>query len=304
MEHNELMRSNVKTLSEAKTPSPESIRIVTGISAHIRPDDEKMAEWNEYYLEASRERFAFDLDYAKQFFGPQVPVLDVACIPLVLLKALIAAGFDAQGVDIDPTRYRTAVAKLGVQVARCNIERDALPFDDETFGGVVFNEIFEHLRFDPIFTVGEVNRVMKKNGVLLVSSPNPHSLEGHIRYLFNRETMFYAGSVFTEYARIWKFGHMGHVREYGTSDVAEFFQTMGFSLQNIFFRGSYRRWLLPPSARPFVTYVFKKTGEPEDPTTWEGEKGFTDRPWKRRLKIGIAVPFVWASFLLQSMFKR
>lgn len=48
-----------------------------------------------------------------------------------------------------------------------NFEEEPLPFADDAVDVVVFNEVFEHLRVNPIFTFREINRVLRPQGTLL-----------------------------------------------------------------------------------------------------------------------------------------
>ena len=52
------------------------------------------------------------------------------------------------------------------------------PVPDDSYDLVLFNEVFEHLRLDLVFTMTEVRRVLKNDGTLLLSTPNHRSLVG------------------------------------------------------------------------------------------------------------------------------
>ena len=43
---------------------------------------------------------------------------------------------------------------------------------------MLFNEVFEHLRINLVFTMTEVHRVLEPNGVLMLSTSNPTSWKG------------------------------------------------------------------------------------------------------------------------------
>jgi SAM-dependent methyltransferase len=58
-----------------------------------------------------------------------------------------------------------------------------LPFEDESFDGVLLTEVLEHC-VDPKWACGEVCRVLKRGGLLLVTSPYiwpEHGIEGEYK---------------------------------------------------------------------------------------------------------------------------
>ena len=133
-------------------------------------------------------------------------------VPPLLTGALKRLSYDVQGVDIAPERFESSFARLNVPVAKCNIETEKLPFPDRSFGLVIFNELFEHLRINPIFTMREIFRVARSGGVLLLSTPNLKSLNGIANFLVRSKASSCCESVFDEYEKLSSLGHMGHVR--------------------------------------------------------------------------------------------
>ena len=60
--------------------------------------------------------------------------------------ALAAQGFEVRAIDVKPERFAKAISDLGLEVTRCDVETEAVPFDSDTFDTILFNELFEHLR--------------------------------------------------------------------------------------------------------------------------------------------------------------
>ncbi len=56
-----------------------------------------------------------------------------------------------------------------------DVEKDRYPFADATFDGVLCCEVIEHLLYDPAWMLHEVNRILKPNGWLLLTTPNATS---------------------------------------------------------------------------------------------------------------------------------
>ena len=64
-----------------------------------------------------------------------------------------------------------------------NIEGGAFPFEDDHFDVVLFCEIIEHLTNDPLVALREIKRVLKPDGVLVLTTPNVNRLENVIRMI-------------------------------------------------------------------------------------------------------------------------
>jgi len=67
----------------------------------------------------------------------------------------------------------------GDKVKSFNFEcdKDILPFDPQTLGLVLLCDVIEHLIVDPVWTILEINRVLKLNGHFVVSTPNVASMQ-------------------------------------------------------------------------------------------------------------------------------
>jgi len=57
-----------------------------------------------------------------------------------------------------------------------------LPYDDDFFDAITFTEVIEHLE-DHRKILKEINRVLKKDGILIVTTPNILNMKSRIRFL-------------------------------------------------------------------------------------------------------------------------
>ena len=181
-----------------------------------------------------------------------------------MTAALTELGFEVAGLDLAPDRFAGAITRLGLKVERCDVETEAVPYPADRFEVVLFNELFEHLRINPIFTLSEVHRVLEPGGLLLLSTPNLRSLRGLRNLLVHNLGHSSSGGVFDQYAKLDTLGHMGHVREYTTREVSDFLTRLDFRLEKLIFRGGHGAGVvgaverLAPSLRPFFTLVARK----------------------------------------------
>src|SRR5215831_9920308 len=111
----------VTSRCENLKPSARSAEVIDTLKTAIQPDDNEMEGWTTKYLANFRDRFAFDLDYAIEFFRPGSPILEVGSVPPVLTGALQEAGFAVIGLDIAPERFSGSLKSLGLKVDKVNI---------------------------------------------------------------------------------------------------------------------------------------------------------------------------------------
>ncbi len=247
--------------AEASAPSRQSLEVLDQVVRIIKPDNEGLATWFRDYASGQRQRLAFDLDYLQEFVHPSSKILEFGSTPLLLTGAARRLGYDICGVDLEPERFHTAARELQVRVVKCDIEHEPLPFSDSSFDVIIFNEIFEHLRINLIHTFSEILRVLRPGGTMLLSTPHLRSLQGLMNFLFGDRPYGNSGDLYTEYEKLTKIGHMGHVREYTILEICEFLHRMGFSVQGIIHRGQYsERWKrciirMVPAWRPYVSYI-------------------------------------------------
>lgn len=251
---------------EKGAPQKKNLVLIDNVISLIDADDTVLKEWALNYAHNHRLRIAFDIDLTLQHIPQGSKILDVGSIPPLLIAVLKNYDYDVQGLDISPERFQGMIKQIGLEVVKCDIETKNIPFADNSFDGVIFNEMFEHLRINPIFTLREILRVIKPEGTLLLSTPNLKSIRGFINYIFRNRAYSCAGNIFSEYQKLNTIGHMGHVREYTAKEVCEFLEKVGFCVKKVIYRGQwsikgYKSRVLMQlisSFAPFMTIVAKK----------------------------------------------
>jgi len=255
----------IRRSRESGKERADLLALVDECASLAQPDEETLRSWAQAYLRDHRLRLARDLEILEMHVPPGSKLAEFGAVPLLLTFPLQRLGYDVTGIDIDPSRFGNAIDNGNLQVMKCDIERENLPAGDSLFDAVLFNELFEHLRIDLIHTMNEVRRVLKPGGLLLLSSPNLRSLEGLLNFVLRNRAASCSGDVYAEYEKLRTLGHMGHVREYTTTELIEFLERVGFKVEQLIFRGDFGRgWKsraarLVPGLRPFVTYIARAT---------------------------------------------
>lgn len=136
---------------------------------HWRQSD----RWSREYSPPVEARYTVML--RKVLRGSQV--LDLGCGDGYLVDRIAATGSVAFGLDPDSAGVRLAAQKIRGRDRRHIIRGDAyrLPFADHSFDVVLMADVIEHLT-EPEVCLGEVVRVLRPDGSLLVSTP--HYQEG------------------------------------------------------------------------------------------------------------------------------
>ena len=274
----------VQREAEPRHLQKRHLALIDEIAARIEPEDPALEEWLSRYCRQHRQRLACDLAIVEGQVEPAARILEYGAIPLLLTGALTELGYNLSAIDVRPERFAKAIVALGLEIARCDVETEAVPFAAETFDVVLFNELFEHLRIDPIFTLSEVRRVLRPGGVLLLSTPNLRSLRGIRNLLLRNQGHAASAGVYEQYEKLERLGHMGHVREYTTREVADFLARVGFRIDKIIFRGGHGRGAvglaerLMPSLRPFFTLRATRVESPaSDPPADSKSTGSEER---------------------------
>jgi 2-polyprenyl-3-methyl-5-hydroxy-6-metoxy-1,4-benzoquinol methylase len=93
-------------------------------------------------------------------------ILDVGCG-----SGFFMLMFGGRLIGLDDTENVAVCRRRGLQAYSIDLEKDYFPFKNETFDVTVCLEVLEHLE-NPTKVLGEIFRVLKSNGYLLISTPN------------------------------------------------------------------------------------------------------------------------------------
>lgn len=225
-------------------------------------------DWHVNDLYHHQRRYLADLRLIAAL-APVGAILEVGSAPCHMTALLNLSGYAIVGVDVNPDRVADLVRQFRLDVRRCDIERSALPFPDDSFECAMLCETFEHLRIDPAFVLSEINRVLAPGGTLVLTTPNVYSLPSLGRFVLGRSI----ADPVAEFGKLRNVGHMGHVREYSAREVRRFLEASGLAVESVDYRyhANPRGWkgkvlhmayrLAPRRFRRELVFVAAKTGE-------------------------------------------
>jgi SAM-dependent methyltransferase len=107
-------------------------------------------------------------------------LLDVSCKEGDVLRAVAPFGFTVRGTNYEPTgpSQNGTPIDYGVDLLR------RLPYDDASFDVVLLIEVIEHLENHRI-ALGELARILKPGGVLILTTPNIMRLNSRFHFFFS-----------------------------------------------------------------------------------------------------------------------
>jgi SAM-dependent methyltransferase len=112
----------------------------------------------------------------RHFAGPG-RLLDVGCATGQFLSHMREAGWEVTGVEFSPHAAAFARQQYGLDVRTGTLENVVLP--EASIDVVTMWDVLEHVP-DPKGTLKEIARILRPGGLLVVSTPNPTSLEARL----------------------------------------------------------------------------------------------------------------------------
>jgi glycosyltransferase involved in cell wall biosynthesis/SAM-dependent methyltransferase len=106
-------------------------------------------------------------------------------------------------------------------------EKDRFPYPDHHYATILCGELIEHLFEDPMHMMGEINRILKPGGHLVLTTPNAAGLRAIAAILGG-----YHPGFFPAYIRPSETGEVDarHNREYTPREIRQLFEAAGFEV--------------------------------------------------------------------------
>lgn len=201
-------------------------------------------------------------------------VLDVPAGKGALALRLKALGYEVSCSDLYPQIFKIedTEIKLG------DLDKN-LPYESESFDYVVCVEGLEHIE-NPANAIREFARLLKKEGLLIVSVPNIMNIEERLKWLFSGYTSHFKPlskeaiadikhEIGDEYSGMEEVAL--HVNPIGYSEVRYLLEKSDFELEKVFLdKPKKNSWLFFPIVA-LIRIVGRFNSEKKRRTRWENE---------------------------------
>jgi ubiquinone/menaquinone biosynthesis C-methylase UbiE len=178
--------------------------------------------WDYYQNEGLKKGVFSDARqrFMMQYLASGNSVLNIGVGAGVLEKLALQKSIDIYSLDPSSKTIEQIQTKLGLGSNAQTGYAQNIPFTDNKFDAVVMSEVLEHLTDEELdAALREVFRVLKANGVLLISTPYDESLESQ-NIICPK-----CGMIFHRW---------GHVQSFDKSRMRDILSSKGFLLNKIF----------------------------------------------------------------------
>jgi glycosyltransferase involved in cell wall biosynthesis/SAM-dependent methyltransferase len=210
------------------------------VAAAVSVSGSYIASWapaedgSRAYVETHRTRLERTLALTPPG-GPTDRVLEMGAYLQITpaLKTKLGYG-EVRGCYYGPkgqTNHRSVTSETGEDF-QCDVdlfdaEKDPFPYEDGYFSTILCCELIEHLPSDPMHMMGEINRVLKPGGALVLTTPNIASARAVSAILQGFHPM-----LFPAYIRPNQEGETEarHNREYSPREIKDLLENSGFEV--------------------------------------------------------------------------
>ena len=148
-----------------------------------RFDEKSLFFYNRKYKRSTERVHSFKTKLLEFLPKEKSRVLDIGCGSGVMAEKIRDLGHDVQGVDISKEGIERLKSR-GIEGRVVNVDEE-LPFEDGTFDAIWCGELIEHIQ-SPEFILDEAHRVLKDDGVFLLSTCNSAYFIFRVLHLLGR----------------------------------------------------------------------------------------------------------------------
>jgi SAM-dependent methyltransferase len=189
------------------------------------------------YVARHRHEYIRTVRDTLQFRPPEpgsVRVLEIGAFFGVNCMALRDLGYHVTATDVpefmDQPPQIERYAQRGIMTKGIRLEDYILPFDDDSFEVIIMCETLEHLNFNPLPLLKEINRIGSPKSVFYLSLPNAAQIYNRIDVLRGKAVGVGIDGFFTQLDPQSSEIVNGHWREYTGPEIREMLERLGYSI--------------------------------------------------------------------------
>lgn len=162
-------------------------------------------------------------------------VLEIGAFFGVVSICLSKLGFKVCAVDLPEymakPEQKKRYAQYNIEIMGVRLENYILPFADEYFDIIIMCEVLEHLNFNPLPLLKEINRIGCNNSLFYLSLPNLACLKNRLRLVFGFPILQQIQIFFDQLNPDHPLIANDHWREYTGAEIREMLGRLGYDIE-------------------------------------------------------------------------
>ena len=191
------------------------------------------------YLNDHRHEYIRTVQDVAQYLPHGARVLEIGAFFGTVSISLSRLGFELTASDIPEymslPEQKARFSQYGVHTASIRLQDYTLPFKDNSFDAVIMCEVLEHLNFNPLPLLKDINRILSNRGLLYLSLPNLAKISNRLSLLRGQSIQVSVESFFKQLDPDEPEIANGHWREYTMKDIQIMLTKLGFSIDSQYY---------------------------------------------------------------------
>jgi len=157
-------------------------------------------------------------------------ILEIGSFLGVVSISLKRMGYRVSSLDIPEfySQLGPMYEKNGIPFHELNLRHSKLPYESNSLDVVVICQVIEHLNFNPLPVLKEINRVLKNDGYIYIGMPNQSNIVNRIKLLLGKSIHNPINDFFRQLDRKENMIVGLHWREYTLVETMQMIERLGF----------------------------------------------------------------------------
>jgi SAM-dependent methyltransferase len=168
-----------------------------------------------------------------------VRVLELGAFFGVNCMALSSLGYHVTAADVPEFMELPAqierFARRNIATKSVRLEDYVLPFEDESFDVIIMCEVLEHLNFNPLPLLKEINRIGSPDSIFYLSLPNAAQIRNRVNAFRGRALGINIEEFFNQLDPRSSEIVNGHWREYTAPEIREILERLGYRIERQYY---------------------------------------------------------------------
>jgi len=198
--------------------------------------------FHESYVRHHRQEYVRTVRDVLRYKPPApggTKVLEIGAFFGTVCIALASLGYEVTAADIpeyiELPEQAERYARFGIKTQGVRLEDFILPFEDEQFDVVIMCEVLEHLNFNPLPLLKEINRIGAPQSIFYLSMPNAGSIYHRTNVAKGNAGGVQVTEFFEQLDPTNSLVANGHWREYTAAETRQMLEPLGYRIAHQYY---------------------------------------------------------------------